>query len=277
MKRVRYEEMLPHDIVAARQAKPVAYLPMGILEWHGEHMAVGNDALKAQRLCELAAERGGGLCFPPMWYGEPRVTGLMEANHDPEGKISGKMNLDHALFAATQSQDRDQPRGQDLDDADNPFGTSAAQQIELYQRLVRHILDQIRTLGFKAIVTLTGHYPLYDWSEPVVEAFNRDHKDCRAFVGIEFHYDIDALGEGQVGGDHAAKWETSYLMALRPECVDMTVYHGRPADEPLIGVDGEDPRVHATRQLGEAACELIVRGMIAKGDQLLLGIEARGQ
>jgi creatinine amidohydrolase len=269
MKKVRYEEMLPHEIVAVRRDKPVAYLPMGILEWHGEHLGVGNDALKAQRLCELAAEQGGGLALPPMWYGEPRVTGLMEANHDPDGRICEKMQLNRSDFITTQSQDRDQAHGQGAEDSNNPFGASAAQQIQLYRSLVRHVLIQIRTLGFKAIVMLTGHYPLYDWSEPVVKAFNRQHKDCRAFVGIEFHYDIAAFGHEEIGGDHAAKWETSYLMALRPECVDMTVYHGRPAEEPLIGVDGEDPRVHATKQLGESACQLIVRGMIRKGNRLL--------
>ena len=32
MRTVRYEEMLPHETVAARTAKPVAYLPLGILE-----------------------------------------------------------------------------------------------------------------------------------------------------------------------------------------------------------------------------------------------------
>jgi creatinine amidohydrolase len=272
MGEVRYEEMLPRQIVAARRARPVAYLPMGIIEWHGEHLAVGNDALKAQRLCELAAEQGGGLAFPPMWYGEPRITGLMEANHDPDGRIAAAMQLDRSLFAATQSPDRDKPQGQGPQDRDNPFGESAAEQIASYQSLVRHVLIQIRTLGFKAIILLTGHYPLYDWSEPVVEEFNRRHTDCQAFVGIEFHYDIDALGEGKVGGDHAAKWETSYLMALRPECVDMSVYHDRPADEPLVGVDGDDPRTDATRQLGAIACDLIVQGMIRKADETLTGV-----
>jgi len=106
---------------------------------------------------------------------------------------------------------------------------------------------------------------------------SRQHKDCRAFVGIEFHYDIPAVGKGKVGGDHAAKWETSYLMALRPECVDMTVYHGRPAADPLIGVDGEDPRLHASKAIGRLACDLIVKGMVKKGDQLLKKVRAENR
>lgn len=257
MKKVCYEDMLPYEIVPARRAKPVAYLPLGGLEWHGEHMAVGNDALKAQRLCELAAERGGGLAMPVLWYGEPRVAALMEVNHDPDGKICRTMKLKRSSFTR------------------NPFGTSADEQIEFYQKLVMHTLIQIHTLGFKAVVILTGHYPLYEWVRPVTRQFNKERDGCEAFAGIEFHYDVPAMGKDKVGGDHAAKWETSYLMALRPECVDMGVYQGRPADEPLIGVGGEDPRIHASKQLGQAACDLIVKGMIKKGEQLLKKAKAR--
>ncbi len=251
MKKVRYEDMLPYEIVPARRAKPVAYLPLGGLEWHGEHMAVGNDALKAQRLCELAAQRGGGLAMPVLWYGEPRILHLMETGAEDKDRIVQAMKLKQSHFTR------------------NPFGTPPDEQVELYQKIIRHTLIQIYTLGFKAIVILTGHYPLYDWVHTVVQAFNKDHKDCKAFVGIEFHYDIAAMGKDKVGGDHAAKWETSYLMALRPECVDMGVYQDRPADEALIGVGGEDPRTTASKQLGMAACDLIVRGMIKKGEQLL--------
>ncbi|MBN1347583.1 MAG: creatininase family protein [Phycisphaerae bacterium] len=255
MKKVRYEDMLPYEIVPARLEKAVAYLPLGGLEWHGEHMAVGNDALKAHRLCELAAARGGGLAMPVLWYGEPRVSHLMESNAEDRADIIGAMKLDPAHFVTAKEE--------------NPFGTSAEEQEEFYRKLIRHTLVQIHTLGFKAIVILTGHYPLYDWVQPVVETFNAERNDCQAFVGIEFHYDVAALGEDKIGGDHAAKWETSYLMALRPECVDMSVFQGRPADERLIGVGGEDPRVHASKRLGQAACDLIVRGMIEKGEELL--------
>jgi creatinine amidohydrolase/Fe(II)-dependent formamide hydrolase-like protein len=41
MSKVRYEEMLPSEIRAARTACPIVYVPLGTLEWHGEHDAVG--------------------------------------------------------------------------------------------------------------------------------------------------------------------------------------------------------------------------------------------
>jgi len=131
------------------------------------------------------------------------------------------------------------------------------------------MLIQIRTLGFKAIVIVTGHYPIRTWIQPVVATFNRKYDDCRAFCGIEFHYGPGGKPSAKAGGDHAAKWETSYLMHLRPECVDMTVYLGRDRKDKLIGVMGEDPRMTASKELGRKAAELIVSGMIRKGNTLL--------
>ena len=35
MKKVLYEELLPEECVQRIQEMPVAYLPLGTLEWHG--------------------------------------------------------------------------------------------------------------------------------------------------------------------------------------------------------------------------------------------------
>jgi hypothetical protein len=77
MEKVRYAEMLPHEIVERRHAFPAAFIGLGTLEWHGEHLAVGNDALKAEALCDLAAARSGGFAMPTPWWGEPRVADLL--------------------------------------------------------------------------------------------------------------------------------------------------------------------------------------------------------
>jgi creatinine amidohydrolase len=66
---VRFELQLPwrlRDIVSKR---PVAYVPLGTYEWHGEHLPVGLDALTAHGLCLRAADADGGFVMPPMYYG----------------------------------------------------------------------------------------------------------------------------------------------------------------------------------------------------------------
>ncbi|MHC5040086.1 MAG: creatininase family protein [Planctomycetota bacterium] len=247
MEKVRYEEMLPHEIVARRKKFPGAFIGLGGLEWHGEHLAVGNDALKAEKLCALAAQRSGGFAFPTLWYGEPRTAGLMEANYDREGKIKARMGFKKKKFSTKH------------------FRNTPEQQVEFYQQLLHHTLVQMNTLEMKAVCLLCGHYPLHEWAAPVVKAFNKRFKDTQAFAGIEFHYPRKSKG---VGGDHAAKWETSYLWYLRPDCVDMSVYLGRDK-EPLVGVGGIDPRREASVEVGRKACDLIVEGMARKAKALI--------
>ena len=247
MEKVRYEEMLPHEIVARRKRFPAAFMGLGGLEWHSEHMAVGNDALKAEKLCELAASRSGGFAFPTLWYGEPRVAALMEVNHDPDGAIKRLMGFEADKFSETY------------------FGKTASEQVQFYQALLYHVLVQMNTLEMKAVCFVCGHYPIYDWAAPVVEQFNAAFPYTRAFAGIEFHY---PPASEFVGGDHAAEWETSYLWYLRPDCVDMSIYLGRETDS-LVGIMGDDPRQTASVEIGRKACDLIVEGMARKAKELI--------
>jgi len=247
MEKSRYEEMLPHEIVARRKRFPAAFIGLGGLEWHGEHLAVGNDALKAEKLCEMAAQRSGGFAFPTLWYGEPRVAGMMESDHDQDGRMKGKMGLKKKKWTSKY------------------WGVTGDEQIEFYRKIIFHTLLQMNSLEMRAVCFLCGHYPIHTWASPVVERFNRQFKDTQAFAGIEFHYPRKGA---PVGGDHAAKWETSYLWYLRPDCVDMSVYLGRD-DETLVGVGGTDPRGTASIEVGRKACDLIADGMARKAKQLL--------
>lgn len=68
--RTQWERMLPHQFRDAVAALPVVFLPLGTVEWHGEHNALGLDALKAHALCARAAEAaGGGVVHPPLYGG----------------------------------------------------------------------------------------------------------------------------------------------------------------------------------------------------------------
>ena len=68
-RRVRYEEMKPDELEHAVAEFPVAYCAFGSLEWHGRHLPVGTDALKAHGIVVRAAERYGGVALPPTYWG----------------------------------------------------------------------------------------------------------------------------------------------------------------------------------------------------------------
>ena len=61
MKKVLYEELLPEECVQRIQEMPVAYLPLGTLEWHGPHMPLGADGIQSKELFVRVAEKVGGV------------------------------------------------------------------------------------------------------------------------------------------------------------------------------------------------------------------------
>ena len=67
---VQMQFMRPAQLEAAARAFPVAYVPFGCLEWHGRHLPLGNDALKAHAFLVKCAEQFGGVVFPPQWFHE---------------------------------------------------------------------------------------------------------------------------------------------------------------------------------------------------------------
>jgi len=68
----KYEEMLPEEFLKAVDEMPVFFIPSGLLEWHGDHLPLGQDSLKAYGICLKIAEKlGGGIVLPPNYYGRP--------------------------------------------------------------------------------------------------------------------------------------------------------------------------------------------------------------
>ena len=211
---IRYEESRPEAMRAMIKESPVAYVPFGSLEWHGEHAPLGVDGLKAHALCEAAAERTGGVVFRTIYWGA-------------------------------------------FDTMPFPFTFHFKKSGIRY--LARETLKQLGRWNFKAIVLLTGHYP--------ASQVRLLRKECRRFnraggalaLGVPeqaFAFDLDYYG------DHAGMWETSFMMAIRPELVDLSAMPaGLPTLERLakFGVMGQDPVSKASAEQGRQAIEHITQ------------------
>ena len=261
MNKVRYEEMLPHEIVAARQAKAVAYLPLGTLEWHGEHNAVGLDGVKAHELCIRAARQGGGLAMPPLFWGENREISVHDATHDPEGKIARQMKLARENMAP---------------------GFMGGTSVD-YGQLLLHICYQLKSLGFRVIFMMCGHYPLSRPARESAQRFMAENPEMGIYAGEENEAVRDGLS-GQEreeclradGDHHAGRWETAIMMNLRPELVDMGMLSEDKSVPITSVVDPEagvvvahDPRCDDLEEYGRKITPAIVRAMIAITDGML--------
>ena len=71
--KVLYQELTPSEFLERLNHAPVAYLPLGTLEFHGDHLPLGSDAIQPLAFfCELAAEIGG-IVLPPLFLGPDRM------------------------------------------------------------------------------------------------------------------------------------------------------------------------------------------------------------
>ena len=66
---LRYVDATPKDIQEMLKIAPVAYVPLGALEWHGPHNVLGLDGIKVGSICELTASITGGVVFPCAYWG----------------------------------------------------------------------------------------------------------------------------------------------------------------------------------------------------------------
>lgn len=67
---VQMQFMRPAQLEKAIRDFPVAYVPFGLIEWHGRHLPLGNDALKAHAILVKTAEQFGGVVYPPVYFHE---------------------------------------------------------------------------------------------------------------------------------------------------------------------------------------------------------------
>ena len=241
---VRYHMLRPAQIVERRKACSVAYIPIGTIEWHGVHNPVGADTLQAEGLAILCAQKGGGLAFPPLYYGESRLEALMEANAGDRELIASGMEL---------SPDNFSPERQ-------PF--PATEQAMNYHKLLLHMLVELETLGFELGVLVAGHYPLVDHARAAVLQFNqREYSKRHGMLAWALVDYLLLKDQYDCAGDHGGGWETSHVMHLHPQTVDLSLLP--PKGEKIVGAGGRLAPQDATEEFGretlEAAAEVVIK------------------
>ncbi|MBX4876580.1 creatininase [Rhizobium bangladeshense] len=170
------------------------FLPLGSTEQHGHHMSLNVDVVIPTQICERVARRTNGLVLPTVAYGnrsQPRTGG--------GPRFPGTINLSAHTFSM----------------------------------IVRDILCDLYRQGCRKIVVLNGHYeniwPAVEGIELALDSIGRRVEDfvvLRAdlweLVAPETIARIFPDGFPGIELEHASVIETSLMMALRPELVDLT-------------------------------------------------------
>lgn len=235
--RVRMAELLPHEFRTRLRARPVAYLPLGTIEWHGEHLPLGSDAIQSEELMVECARQLGGIVMPALYVGPDR------AKLQPDG--SYLIGMDYA--PSTQP-----PRQLE--------GSCYWVSQGVFSALLDAILLQIRRAGFQAVFA-DGHGPSRtSWSAGIED---RQRRFGLKLLGVT----PELKGRWRSQTDHAARNETSQMLHYRPDLVDLSQL---PADRAVWpqGVGGKDPR-DATAAFGReciaASIEIVRRELEAAG------------
>jgi creatinine amidohydrolase/Fe(II)-dependent formamide hydrolase-like protein len=108
-----------------------------------------------------------------------------------------------------------------------------------------HILFELEAFGFQCVVAIPGHYPLHGPLQMAIERFHLEGGKTDVFIIYDKFFKDDGSA-----GDHAGAFETSLMMSMHPELVEL----GRldpDLSKPNIGVGGDDPRTHASKEFGD--------------------------
>ena len=235
---VRYEELTPRVMMARMQKAPIAYLPLGTLEWHGPHLPLGSDGLQSQGFFEMLAREAGGVVLPMLFMGPDR-----RVEHD--GREYYGMDVGRPDIASGREYPTQQLPGSAYWVSDELFGA-----------ILENVLKQLARAGFK-IVVAHGHGPSTIYFRDHIAAYHKKlGLTCFMCWGEQ---DGDDLG---IQVDHAAANETSLMMALKPTLVQMENLP-RNLNEWPLAIGGRDPRSRASAELGRTALATQLKRMSA--------------
>ncbi len=200
----------PEEILQEMHRCSLAYLPVGPLEWHGPHLPLGTDAINAEKVALLAAEQTGGLVLPTFYWGTER-------ERTPQV-------LDWLGFDA----------GEYIVGMDFPANTLSSMYAseEFFALLVREQLRLAAHIGFRVVAVITGHA-----AENQVAVLQRLAAEFNAAGALRVVVALPFVAnqEGILEVGHASRIETSVMLALHPERVDLSKLPSLP--EPLRNVD----------------------------------------
>ena len=301
MPQVRFDRMVPSEVVARREACNLAYLPVGSLEWHGPHMPFGTDYLTVAYLAEEAARRFGGVAFPPMFYGEVRYH-LQECRLEWRHSYSKEMQVPEEFASAFPLQGEDGAYGyacptqpDDGPPAEVPLPFSLEEQQAAFAELIARTLLSIHLYGFRRILLLPGHGPNPEPCRQAEEIYRQNVARRSAFgppAQTKTWFYIEAAKESEPllknHWIHADKFEGSLTAVAAPGTVHpellpppgelVPAYLGHPYLTETDGYNPEyekiwysfdalDPRSGTSEEYGRGQWEAIVEafgGVVAE-------------
>ena len=177
----RWENIYGNTLFRLIEERPLAWVPVGVIERHGEHLPWGLDADKAHLICLRLADRFGGVVLPVN-----HLAGI-HGDRKPEQSVEDYRRANRLAADMMYSEG-------------------------YFRSFLNETFDGLANLGFQVIVVYSGHWPQIQGAILQEEA-DRFNAGGRATV-IPFG---EIMACGVV--DHGAKYEGSIWAALVPGSV----------------------------------------------------------
>jgi creatinine amidohydrolase/Fe(II)-dependent formamide hydrolase-like protein len=189
----KYEDLLPEQFYEEQKRAPIAYFGCGAMEEHGLGNALGTDLYVAYETCLRAAEISGGIVFPPVPFAPAYWPGLSRQE---------LRNPTKELFPPS-------------------LWTSG----DLCKQIYVELLESLADLGFKACVAFAGHAPADALLQQIEKELGGRIGAMKFWGGgtvsiLRDHLEDEAK-KSPLGTGHGMMWETSLVMAIRPDWVDL--------------------------------------------------------
>ena len=185
----------PEQILAIRRRTSLAFLPLGPLEWHGPHLPLGVDPLRAEMAAVELARTMGGLALPTLYMGTERERSPAMLRHIGFKGDEYVVGMD---FPANSLRSLYCPE-------------------EMFGLVLRGWLDLLhRAWGFRRIVIVNGH-----GGENHLAVIRRLRQEYEAGGELRVATVMPALGFPHGDSGHATCEETETLMARYPESIDL--------------------------------------------------------
>jgi creatinine amidohydrolase/Fe(II)-dependent formamide hydrolase-like protein len=233
---MRYEMMLPDHIRAAIDEHWPVVLPLGVLEYHGEHMAVGMDTLAVTGVLDRLEKEMSLVILPPFYYGAasyavepPERNGTLHVDAEALLRFAKSMFLGllrvgfRNIHVVIHHQSENFAAGMPTDLA---FKFAARQAIFAF-------LEKERGEGWWGDAKMADYYAQQSAGD---DPFN----------WIKAHALMTPEAMDGYPFDHAGLGETSLMLALFPEAVDLSKasddsWYARSAKEATVAL-GEKGR-----------------------------------
>ncbi len=208
---MRYEMMLPYQIRKAIDENRPIVLPLGVLEYHSEHLGVGMDTFAVDRCLALLEKEMKIVVLPPFYYGSASyfiapAKGNGSVQVESENLIPFARDLFMSLLRIGFRNIHFVVHHQSENFADG-MPTDLAFKTAAKQAIFAQLSDE-RGEGWWGDEKMADYYAKHESGD-------------NPFNWIKGHPLMDENIIANYEFDHAGIGETSLMMALCPESVDM--------------------------------------------------------